>query len=55
MNIIYIFYGIYIFLIAVVKVLNNRQLNTDSGKVSVLVLLNSSAAFDKVNSRIKYC
>lgn len=35
-----------------VKVLNDIHLNTDSGKMSVLVLLNLSAAFDKVDHNI---
>ena len=35
-----------------VKVLNDIHLNTDSGKMSVLVLLNVSAAFDKVDHNI---
>ena len=37
---------------ALVKVLNDIRLNTDSGYVSVLVLLDLSAAFDTVDNRI---
>ena len=37
---------------ACIKVLNDIWLNTDSGKISVLVLLDLSAAFDTVDHRI---
>ena len=37
---------------ALIKVLNDIRLNTDSGKVSVLVLLDLSAAFDTVDHNI---
>ena len=37
---------------ALVKVLNDINLNTDSGKISVLVLLDLSAAFDTINHNI---
>ena len=36
---------------ALIRVLNDIRLNTDSGKVSVLVLLDLSAAFDTVRSQ----
>jgi len=35
-----------------IKIINNIRLNTDTGKLSVLVLLNLSAAFDTVNHNI---
>lgn len=35
-----------------INVLNDRSLNTDSGKILVLVLLDLSAAFDTINPRI---
>ena len=35
-----------------VKVLNDIHLNTDSGKISILVLLDLSAAFDTVDHNI---
>uniref|UniRef100_A0A3B1J4V1 Reverse transcriptase domain-containing protein n=1 Tax=Astyanax mexicanus TaxID=7994 RepID=A0A3B1J4V1_ASTMX len=37
---------------ALIKVLNDIRLNTDSGRMSVLVLLDLSAAFDTVDHRI---
>ena len=37
---------------ALIKVLNDIRLNTDSGKMSVLVLLDLSAAFDTVDHNI---
>lgn len=37
---------------ALVKVLNDIHLNTDSGRISVLVLLDLSAAFDTVDHNI---
>ena len=37
---------------ALIRVLNDIRLNTDSGKVSVLVLLDLSAAFDTVDHRM---
>ena len=37
---------------ALIRMLNNIRLNTDSGKVSVLVLLDLSAAFDTVDHSI---
>ena len=37
---------------ALIKVFNDIQLNTDSGKISVLVLLDLSAAFDTVDHNI---
>ena len=37
---------------ALVKVFNDIHLNTDSGKISVLVLLDLSAAFDTVDHDI---
>lgn len=37
---------------ALIKVLNDIRLNTDSGKISVLVLLDLSAAFDTVDHAI---
>lgn len=38
--------------IALVKVLNDSQWNADSGKISVLVWLDLSAAFDTVDHNI---
>ena len=38
---------------ALVNVLNDIRLNTDSGYVSVLVLLDLSAAFDTVDHRME--
>jgi len=35
-----------------IKIINGIHLNTDSGKLSVLVLLNHSAAFDTVDHNI---
>lgn len=40
--------------IALIKVLNDICLNNDSGKVSVLVLLDFSAAFDTVDHSFYY-
>ena len=37
---------------ALVKVFNDIHLNTDSGRIIVLVLLDLSAAFDTVNHNI---
>ncbi len=37
---------------ALIKVLNSISLNNDSGKVSVLILLDLSAAFDTVDHTI---
>ncbi len=39
---------------ALIKVLNDIRLNTDSGKISVLVLLDLSAAFDTVDYAIRF-
>ncbi|KAI2647852.1 RNA-directed DNA polymerase from mobile element jockey [Labeo rohita] len=37
---------------ALIKIINDIRLNSDSGKISVLVLLNLSAAFDTVDHNI---
>lgn len=39
-------------LTALIKVLNDIRLNTDSGKLTVLVLLDLSAAFDTIDHKI---
>ena len=39
---------------AVIKVVNDIRLNTDTGKTSVLVLLDPSAAFDIVDHNVYY-
>ena len=40
---------------ALIKVLNHVRLNNDSGKLSVLVLLDCSAVFDTVDQSTVYC
>ncbi len=37
---------------ALIKIINDIRLNSDSGKISVLVLLDLSAAFDSVDLNI---
>ncbi len=37
---------------ALIKIINDIRLNSDTGKISVLVLLNLSAAFDTVDPNI---
>ncbi len=37
---------------ALIKIINDIRLNSDSGKISVLVLLDLSAAFDSVDHNI---
>ncbi len=37
---------------ALIKIINNIRLNSDSGKISVLVILDLSAAFDTVDHNI---
>ena len=40
---------------ALVKVVNNLRINADAGHVSVLILLDLSAAFGAIDHRMRNC